>query len=42
MARDRGNVRSLKKLGWDVMTVWQCQLKNPARLAKRLKNFLTG
>jgi DNA mismatch endonuclease (patch repair protein) len=38
--RDRAIARSLKKLGWAVMTVWQCQLKNPEKLSGRLNDFL--
>ena len=40
VARDRSTVKTLKKMGWAVMTVWQCQLKNPVRLAGRLNEFL--
>jgi DNA mismatch endonuclease (patch repair protein) len=41
-ARDRRTRRALKKLGWDVLTVWECQLL-PAkrdRLTTRLMTFL--
>jgi G:T-mismatch repair DNA endonuclease (very short patch repair protein) len=31
----------LKKLGWSVLTVWQCQLKKPDRLARKLDDFLS-
>ena len=24
--RDRRNIRALKKLGWDVLVVWECQV----------------
>ncbi|MBV8630156.1 MAG: DNA mismatch endonuclease Vsr [Silvibacterium sp.] len=41
-ARDKSNRRQLKKLGWSVFTVWQCELKNPGRLAERLDEFLAG
>lgn len=40
--RDRSTVRTLKKMGWDVMTVWQCQLKFPEKLGGRLYAFLTN
>src|SRR6202051_3411575 len=26
--RDRRNKRELKRLGWEVLIVWQCELKN--------------
>jgi DNA mismatch endonuclease (patch repair protein) len=34
--RDRANVASLRKLGWRVLTVWECELREPKRLARRL------
>ena len=37
--RDKKAQVSLKTLGWDVMAVWECQLKNEASLAARLHNF---
>jgi DNA mismatch endonuclease (patch repair protein) len=40
VARDRRNVRDLKKTGWCVLTIWQCQLKSPNRIAKRAHEFL--
>jgi len=40
--RDRRTVKALKKLGWAVMTVWQCQLKDSIRLAGRLNEFLSN
>ena len=40
MIRDRRTVRTLKELGWSVMTVWQCQLKDPVKLGGRLNEFL--
>lgn len=40
VARDRRTRRELKKLGWKVMTVWQCELKKPERLTERLDDFL--
>jgi DNA mismatch endonuclease (patch repair protein) len=38
--RDRRIVRALKKQGWAVKTVWQCELKNAERLAGRINEFL--
>jgi DNA mismatch endonuclease (patch repair protein) len=40
--RDRRNVGALKKLGWAVMTIWQCQLKNPGKLGGRIDEFLSN
>jgi DNA mismatch endonuclease, patch repair protein len=40
--RDRRNVRLLKKGGWKVMTVWECETKNRAALEKKIAAFLTS
>ncbi len=40
VARDRRARRELKKLGWQVLTVWQCELKDQSKLAERLDEFL--
>jgi DNA mismatch endonuclease (patch repair protein) len=40
VARDRRDRRALKKAGWAVMIVWQCELKNLERLARRIDDFL--
>jgi len=40
MERDRRVRRDLKKLGWEVLTVWQCELKRPEKLTERLNDFL--
>ena len=38
-ARDRRNRRWLRSLGWEVMTVWECQTGHPD-LESRLRRFL--
>jgi DNA mismatch endonuclease (patch repair protein) len=38
--RDRRNLRSLKKAGWDVAVVWECQTREPDRLEEQLRTFL--
>ena len=38
--RDLRNIRKLRRLGWGVMVVWECQLRDPKRLAGRLRAFL--
>lgn len=35
-ARDARKTRQLRKLGWRVLSIWECELKQPERLAKRL------
>lgn len=42
VARDRRIVRELKRMGWAVFTVWQCELKKSARLMGRLNDFLSN
>jgi DNA mismatch endonuclease (patch repair protein) len=38
--RDETNKRELRRMGWKVLTVWECELKWPARLANRVRRFL--
>jgi DNA mismatch endonuclease, patch repair protein len=38
--RDRKNIRKLKALGWRVLTVWQCELKDIAVARRRIVDFL--
>lgn len=40
--RDERNVRLLIAEGWDVETVWECELRDPAGLRDRLVAFLEG
>jgi DNA mismatch endonuclease (patch repair protein) len=39
--RDRGHSRVLRKAGWRVLVVWECEMVDAPRLARRLKQFLT-
>jgi DNA mismatch endonuclease (patch repair protein) len=38
--RDRKNVRELKKLGWGVLVVWECQTRDESQLKEILLRFL--
>lgn len=38
--RDRKVRRLLRAAGWSVFVVWECQLREPAKLAVRLSMFL--
>ena len=38
--RDARNVRELRRLGWSVLTIWECQLGDTAKLANRIRRFL--
>ncbi|MGC1186237.1 MAG: very short patch repair endonuclease [Candidatus Acidiferrales bacterium] len=42
VARDRRNTRELRRMGWSVLTVWQCRLKKKERLMERLDEFLSN
>jgi DNA mismatch endonuclease (patch repair protein) len=37
--RDAESVKSLRKAGWRVLTVWQCETKKPGRLKQKLAKF---
>jgi len=39
-ANDKKRTCDLKKLGWKVIVVWECQLKNPNKLVRHLLNLL--
>lgn len=38
--RDKETVTALKKLGWDVLTVWACEVKDTNKLKTKLLSFL--
>lgn len=38
--RDRLVIQQLEGSGWSVLTVWECQTKDPEALASRLQAFL--
>jgi len=38
--RDKSNAAKLRKLGWRVIVVWECELKRPSSLTKRLTGYL--
>ena len=37
---DRQHQRHLRQLGWSVLTLWECQLRNQQQIAARLTRFL--
>lgn len=39
-ARDTAQLAMLKSLGWFVLTLWQCETANTAKLSARLARFL--
>lgn len=38
--RDARNMGDLRKLGWDSLVVWQCELKEPVAVLQRVEKFL--
>ena len=38
--RDRTNINNIKELGWGVLVVWACEVKNIERLKDKLLSFL--
>ena len=38
--RDKRNLRKLRKAGWKVLVVWECQTRDFDKLAERLNGFL--
>jgi DNA mismatch endonuclease (patch repair protein) len=42
VVRDSVVQRALKKEGWRIVVVWECEVANPVRLQKKLERFLSG
>ena len=40
--RDRRNLRALRRQGWKVMIVWECEARKPDSLLQKLQHFLTN
>lgn len=40
--RDLRDQRKLRRMGWRVMVVWECQLSRPVAVAARVSRFLDG
>jgi DNA mismatch endonuclease (patch repair protein) len=41
VARDKEHVASLRRLGWKVLTLWECQVTNGDSLERMLMKFLS-
>ncbi len=39
--RDAANQEALRRLGWEVLVIWECETRKPAVLAERLGTFLS-
>jgi len=42
VARDKRNLRKLRKEGWKVLVIWECQTQHQEKLTKKLANFLAS
>ncbi len=40
--RDEKNKRELKRLGWGVLTIWECETKKPGKIIKKLEKSLNS
>jgi DNA mismatch endonuclease (patch repair protein) len=40
VARDTRNLAELQMMGWQVLTVWECELCDMERVSKRISHFL--
>jgi DNA mismatch endonuclease (patch repair protein) len=40
VSNDRKHARDLRKLGWHVLTIWTCTLKNPGKTLRILERVL--
>jgi DNA mismatch endonuclease, patch repair protein len=38
--RDREVIKKLRKLGWDVLVIWECETSDQSALTHRLSSFL--
>lgn len=39
-SRDARNLRRVRREGWDTLVIWECETKDRARLASKLRAFL--
>ena len=40
--RDRANEKALRRQGWEVLIIWQCEVNAAALLSERMAEFLRG
>src|ERR1044071_2314911 len=40
--RDRKNIRTLRKLGWQVLVVWECELADETKLINRMLRIFSN
>lgn len=39
-SRDRATIRKLRRLGWRVLLIWECDTRKPDKVERRLSGFL--
>ena len=42
LERDAENYQALRVLGWEVLTIWECEIRKNADLERRIVEFLDG
>lgn len=40
VVRDKKNIASLRKSGWDVLIIWECQIRRKIALLSRIEKFI--
>lgn len=40
--RDQRNLTALREQGWDVLIIWECEVRDSARLENRLNDFVSS
>ena len=38
--RDGDHLTTLRLMGWDVLVIWECEIKKDARITERIRRFL--
>ncbi len=40
--RDLKNIQLLKRLGWKVEIIWECETRDPALVERRIRRFMAA
>jgi DNA mismatch endonuclease (patch repair protein) len=40
VTRDKRNLKKLRLLGYKLLIIWECQIRDPQKLSAKLSNFL--
>ena len=38
--RDESSIKALADVGWEAIVFWECELKDPTEVAKKLREYL--